>query len=47
MGKSGRVYVLLPASQGDASTKIKQNIPCLRGLGNGAVNLDKGRDMEG
>lgn len=39
MGKSGHIYILLPESQGDASTKIKENIP-LQDLGNGAANLE-------
>lgn len=47
VGKLGHVSILLPESQGDASTKIKKDTS-LRNLGNGAANLrDKGRDMSG
>ena len=40
MGRSGHIYILLPESQGDASTKIKKNLPLLQNLGNGAADLE-------
>lgn len=40
VGKLSHVCILLPESQGDASTNIKGNIPLLWDLGNSAVNLE-------
>lgn len=40
MGRSGHIYILLPESQGDASTDVKETILLLQDLGNGAANLE-------
>lgn len=40
VGKSSQIYVLLPQSQGDASTKFEENIPFLWDLENSGTNLE-------
>ena len=35
----GHIYILLPESQGDASTDVKETV-LLQDLGNGAANLE-------
>lgn len=40
MGRSGHIYILLPESQGDASTDVKETILLLQDLGNGAAKLE-------
>ena len=40
MGRLGHIYILLPESQGDASTDVKEIILLLQDLGNGAANLE-------
>lgn len=40
VGQLSHIYILFPESQGDASTKIKNNILLLLDLGIGAVNLE-------